>query len=236
MEFLHFREPVSAWSHALGLLLALPATLILLRRARGDRTKQVGFLVFGLTLAACYAASALFHGVRASPDWLHWYNTADHAGIYLLIAGTITPVALILLEGRWRWGILALTWAFAAAGITLCLTVRGLPLAVSTALYLMMGWSVLACYIELTRVLPPGGMRLPVLGGILYSAGALLNVLHWPVLWPGVVGPHEVFHVFVLGGSLCHFLFVLNVVAPYRRPAVVALPDAALQPAALPAR
>jgi hemolysin III len=125
----------------------------------------------------------------------------------------------------------------AAAGITLCLSVHGLPLAVRTALYLAMGWGVLACYLELARVLTPRGLCLAVLGGILYSAGALLNVLHWPVLWPDVVGPHEVFHVLVLGGSLCHFLFALTVVAPYQRPApVVVQPADALRPAPVPAR
>ncbi len=237
MDFLHFREPVSAWSHALGLLLALPATLVLLRRGRGDRTKQFGFLVFGVTLAACYGGSTLYHGVHAAPPYLRWFAAADHVGIYLLIAGTITPVMLTLLEGRWRWVVLALTWVLAAAGIALCLSVRDLPLAVSTALYLVMGWGVLACYLELTRVLTPGGLRLAVFGGILYSAGALLNVLHWPDVWPGVVGPHEVFHVFVLGGSLCHFLFMLTVVAPHRRPAPVAVPPGTvLRPAPVPAR
>src|SRR5690348_15908566 len=124
MEWLHFREPVSAWSHALGLVLALPATFFLLRHTVGNRVKQLGFLVFGLTLAACYGGSTLYHAVRGAPDRIAWYDAVDHVGIYLLIAGTVTPVALIVLEGRWRWGTLALAWLLAVCGIAVRLSVR----------------------------------------------------------------------------------------------------------------
>jgi hemolysin III len=232
MEWLHFREPVSAWSHALGLLLAVPATLLLLRRSGGNRLKQLGFLIFGGSLAACYGGSTLYHGVRGSWEEIAWFATLDYIGIYLLIAGSITPVALVVLVGRWRWGSLTLAWLLASLGITLRLTVHGIPLPVTTALYLAMGWGVLACYFELARALPPRAMNLALLGGFFYSAGALLNVLHWPVLWPGVVGPHEVFHVFVLAGSTAHVLFTLTVVAPFGRPAAAAVPA---RPALVPA-
>jgi hemolysin III len=220
MEWLHFREPVSAWSHALGVVLALPVTLVLLRRGEGSRLKQIGFVVFGLTLAACYGGSTLYHAAHGTPARLAWYDALDHVGIYLLIAGSVTPVALVVLGGRWRWGILTLAWSLAACGIGMRLNVRDLPLLVTTALYMVMGWAVLACYFELARVLSPRAMRLALLGGLLYTTGALLNVLHWPVIWPGVVGPHEVFHVFVLAGTTAHVLFALWVVAPYERPAV----------------
>jgi hemolysin III len=230
MEWLQFREPVSAWSHALGLVLTLPATFALVCRADGDRLKQLGFLIFGLTLATCYGGSTLYHSVHGAPARIAWYDALDHVGIYLLIAGSVTPVALAVLEGRWRWGILALAWALAACGITLRLSVRELPLTLTTALYMAMGWSVLTCYFELARALSPRAMRLALLGGLFYTVGALLNVLRWPVLWPGVVGPHEVFHLFVLAGSTAHVLFVLRVVAPYARPATVPVPDRAFAP------
>jgi hemolysin III len=228
MEWLHFREPVSAWSHALGFLLALPVTALLLRRAGRDRVKQLGFLIFGLTLFACYGGSTLYHGAQATPARIGWFATLDYIGIYLLIAGTITPVALVVLEGRWRWGILLLAWVLAASGIALRLTVHGIPLPVTTLLYLAMGWGILSCYFELARALPRRATNLALLGGFLYTVGATLNLLHWPVLWPGVVGPHEVFHVFVLAGSTAHVLFALTVVAPFRRApaAVVSAPPA----------
>lgn len=224
MEWLQFREPVSAWSHLLGFLLAPAATVLLLRHAGGSRLKQVGFLIFGLTLAACYGGSALYHGAHGSPARIAWFATLDHIGIYLLIAGTVTPVALVVLEGRWRWTCLGMAWLLAACGIGLFLTVRNLPLPITTALYLAMGWGILACYFELGRCLPPRAMDLALLGGFLYTAGAVLNVIHWPVLWPGVVGPHEVFHVFVLAGSTAHVLFALTVVARFERRTVPVLP------------
>jgi hemolysin III len=194
------------------------------QRGGSNRLKQVGFLIFGTTLAACYGGSTLYHGAWGSPARLHWLATLDHIGIYLLIAGSITPVALVVLEGRWRRGTLALAWVLAGMGIGLRLTLTDLPLPLTTALYLGMGWGILACYFELARALTPRAMNLPLLGGILYSTGALLNVLHWPVLWSGVVGSHEVFHLFVLGGSTAHFLFVWTVVAPFQRPGRVLVP------------
>jgi hemolysin III len=232
MEWLHLREPVSAWSHAVGLLLAAPATAALLRRSDGNRLKQLGFLIFGLTLAACYAGSTLYHGAQASAAGLEWFATLDYIGIYLLIAGTVTPVALVVLEGRWRLGTLALAWGLAACGIVLRLTVHSMPLLVSTALYLAMGWGILTCYFELARALTPRAMNLALLGGLFYSTGAFLNVVQWPVLWPGVVGPHEVFHLFVLAGSTAHVLFALTVVARFERPATAAVPA---RPALVPA-
>jgi hemolysin III len=236
MEWLHFREPVSAWSHALGLVLALPVTAFLVRRASGNRLKQLGFLVFGLTLFACYGGSTIYHAVRGTPAQIAWFDAVDHVGIYLLIAGTVTPVALGVLEGRWRWGTLGLAWFLATSGIALRLSVRDLPLMMTTALYLAMGWGVLTCYFELARALSPRAMRLALLGGLFYSLGALLNVLRWPVPWPGVVGPHEVFHLFVLAGSTCHVLFTLWVVAPYARPAAVLAPAATPAPATAASR
>jgi hemolysin III len=217
MEWLQFRNPFSAWSHAVGLLLAFPATVVLLRRSNGNPLKRLGFLIFGLGMMACYAGSTLFHAVHGTPARIAWFCTLDHVGIYLLIAGTITPVALVVLEGRWRWGILALAWLLAACGIGLCLAGPRVSLPVATALYLAMGWGILTCYFELARVLPPRALDPAVLGGLLYTIGAVLNVLHWPTLWPGVIGPHEVFHLFVLAGTTAHFLFALRVVAPFER-------------------
>jgi hemolysin III len=231
MDWLHFREPVSAWSHAAGLFLALPAALLLVRRSAGSRVKQLSFLVFAVGVAACYGSSTLYHSVRVPSPLLEWYDNLDHIGIYLLIAGSITPVALVVLGGRWRWSMLAVAWSFAAAGIAVQLAVGNPPLLAATALYMLMGWCILTCYFDLARALSPPAMRYALLGGALYTAGALLNVAHWPVLVPEIVGPHEVFHLFVLGGSLAHFWFLLTVVAPFERAAVVLpAPRLAVQP------
>jgi hemolysin III len=214
MSWLHFREPVSAWTHLLWLALSLPGTWALWRLSRGDRLKQAGLAVFGFGLAACYAGSGLFHAV---PEHLSdRFNTLDHIGIHLMIAGTVTPIALVVLRGRWRAGLLVGIWALALAGIALRLCAE-LPINVLTAIYLGMGWLACSAYFELVRLLPAAKVRWVLLGGFFYSVGALINGLHWPVLVPHVFGWHEIFHLFVMTGSLCHYCFMLRGVVPYQR-------------------
>lgn len=216
MNLLDFREPVSAWTHFLWMLAALPATALLCWRARGDRLKQLSLLVYGLGLVFCFGASAFFHGVR-SPGWVEPLNTLDHIGIYLLIAGTYTPPSVVLLRGRWRSGVLALSWSLALAGIVLELAAPDLSLFLSTALYLGLGWGGVLCYFELARTLSHRALLSLVAGGLLYSLGAAFNLSAWPDFRPGVFGPHELFHVFVMAGSLCHFVFMLTFVVPFQR-------------------
>jgi hemolysin III len=219
MEWWSVREPFNAWSHAAWMLLAPPATLLLWHCSRGDRLKQLGLVVFGLCLTFCFAGSALYHGIRGPEEDIEWYAAVDAIGVHLLIAGTITPVALVLLSGRWRLGVLTLAWGLAALGIGLRLGAVPLSRAVSTSIYLGMGWGMLTCYAELVRVLSHRAVRPALVGGVLYSVGAVLNHLHWPVLWPGVFSAHEVWHLFVMGGSLGHFWLMLTVVVPFERPA-----------------
>jgi hemolysin III len=215
MHWLDLREPVSALTHGTWLALTPFATAMLLRAANGHRRKQIGFLVFGLTMAVCYAASMLFHSLRLPADELQWFALADFIGIYLFIAGSVTPAALVVLDGAWRRGAVAVTWGLAATGIGLRLGFVGMPRELSTALYLGMGWCVLVCYFRLAR--RTGHKRLwpALLGGVLYSVGAVLNLIQWPVIYPGTIEAHEVFHLFVMGGTSAHFLFMLRVVAPF---------------------
>jgi hemolysin III len=217
VNWLTFREPFSAWTHCAWLLLSLPATVLLWRAGRGDWLKRFSFLVFGCSLAACYLGSTLYHGVRLPEPQLEGLATLDAIGIYLLIAGTLTPVALIVLRGRWRWGLLTAVWLAAAAGICLQLTSVTMSRTLSTGIYLGMGWAIFLGYFEMGRILSHRALWPVLLGGVLYSIGAVLNHVHWPSLWPGVFSAHELFHVFVMAGSLCHFWFMLTVVAPFER-------------------
>lgn len=209
------REPFSAWSHGLWLLMSLPATLILWRRCGGDRSKQLSLLVFGLSLAACYLGSALYHGVRVDEDRIEFFERLDHVGIHLLIAGSYTPLAWNLLQGRWRWGTLAAVWGTTLMASGLLLANVRLNRGLATCEYLAFGWGALFCYFELARTHPHRSLRPLVIGGVLYSVGAVLNVLKWPVIWPGVVGAHEVFHLWVMAGSVAHYWFMLTVVVPF---------------------
>ena len=215
MNFPLFREPVSAWSHCSWLLLSIPATLYLCRRAGDDFGKKLSLLVFGLSLAFCYAGSTLYHGVRLPEQGIAVFNLIDYIGIYVLIAGSYTPLAWNLLRGRWRYGTLGAAWGIAATGIIVQLAFRTLPQSVTTGIYLAMGWGSIFCYFEIARCLTHRPLRPILLGGMFYTVGAAINLAEWPVFWPGVFGAHELFHLFVMAGSLSHFWFMLNVVVPF---------------------
>jgi hemolysin III len=213
LAYLDFREPISAWTHGSWLLLSVPATMVLWRRSGTNLARRISLLVFGLSLAICYAGSTAFHAVRLDRDWIAWFDELDHLGIFILIAGSYTPVAWNLLEGRLKWGTLTAAWLATAVGSGLLLTCGVFSMFWSTFLYLAMGWGAVICYVEMARVLPHRTLFPLLLGGVLYSIGAVINLAHWPVLWPGVFGPHELFHLFVMAGSSAHFIFMLGVVA-----------------------
>ncbi len=216
MDLFDLREPVNAWSHGAGVLLALIGTLLLWRRSSGCHpAKRLSLLVFGLSLAFCYAASTLYHGLRIPKDGLAVFDRLDRIGIFCLIAGSYTPLAWGLLRGRWRWGTLTTVWLLTAVA-SVRLAIGGpFPPLLNTGLYLGMGWGVVACYAELARAVSHRALRPLVAGGVLYSVGAMFNLLRWPVLWPGYFGGHELFHLFVLGGSLAHYRLILRVVVPF---------------------
>lgn len=218
MDFLHLREPVSAWSHCAGLLLALPGTLLLWRRSRsGDPAKRLSLLIFGLSLACCYAASTLYHGLRVQGDGLSFFDRLDRIGIFILIAGTYTPLAWVVMSGWWRWSTLAIAWLVTVLASWKLMLVGPFPHLLNTGLYLAMGWGVLACYAELARIVSHRALRPLVAGGVFYSLGAVLNLLGWPVLWPGLFGVHELFHMFVIAGSLAHYRLMLKLVVPFEQ-------------------
>ncbi len=215
MGILDLREPVSAWSHFAGLMLALPGTLLLWRRSAGDRGKQLALPVYGLSLAFCYAASTLYHGVQLPADRIAAFARLDGVGIFSLIAGSYTPLAWCLMRGRWRRWTLAVVWTVAATATILIATGRHFSPLLSTCVYLGMGWGVVVCYSQIAQVVTHRALMPIVVGGLSYSVGAVLNLLHWPAFWPGVFGSHELFHLFVLAGSLAHYLFILKVVVPF---------------------
>jgi hemolysin III len=234
MLLFQLREPINAWSHGTGMLLALPVTWLLWKRcvtaydcrdsaspiyrARHQQIKALCLIVFGVTLAICYGTSAVFHGAKLSGAPLIRLQRLDHFGIYLLIAGTYTPVAWGLMRGPWVWGTLAAAWTAALVCGTRVLCGTLMPMWLSTLSYLAMGWGALFCYNELARSHSHRKLLLLPLGGLFYSIGAVMNLLHWPAIVPGVFAAHEIFHFFVIAGTTCHVLFMLGVVIPSPEP------------------
>jgi hemolysin III len=211
-----FREPASAWTHLFGLTLALPGAWLLWKRGAGDLGRRISLLVYGISLVACYGASTLYHGVRLPADQLGPFLRLDSEGIYFLIAGSYTPLAWNLMRGRWRVGTLMAVWGTAGTAIAVLASGRRFSPVMGTCLYLAMGWGVVVCYAKVAQVVSHRAMRPLVVGGLAYSVGAVLNLLSWPRLWPGVFGTHALFHLFVIAGSFAHFWFILKVVVPHR--------------------
>ena len=210
------REPVSGLTHLAGVLLALVGLGVLLVRASGaGRVDQfVAFGVFGCSLVALYGASTLYHLLPVSPAAVARLRKLDHVAIFVLIAGTYTPICVLALEGGWGAGLLGLVWTLALCGIVLKVFWMDAPRWLSVGLYLAMGWLAVIAASAIFRAVPPGGMAWILGGGLVYSAGAVIYGLKWPDIRPGVFGFHELWHLFVLAGSACHFLAMLLYIAP----------------------
>lgn len=207
------REPASAITHGLWFILALPL-LYRLRKQAGDPVKKLTVSIYGTTLLSCAAASTVFHSVHGTPDEIEWYNRLDHMGIGLLIAGTFTPIGVHLLDAARGGRILLLIWLAALSAAVLRMTVEHIPKPVATSIYLAMGWSAIPGFFHLCRNVSWKEARMIAEGGVFYTLGALIHWRDYPDMWPGVFGSHDLFHVFVMLGSLRHFQFMKRVVLP----------------------
>lgn len=214
---LHPRDPISTWTHFLWMVLAFPATWLLWQRSWGDRPKQISLLIFGLGAIACFGASALYHAVPVLPGYHEWFIAGDYVGIHLLIAASCTGIAFTLLPGRSKWIMLSAIWAITVVAIGVRLTFDNLPRWLNPVIYLALGWALSSAHPGLVRAVSSGPVRWVWLGGLLYTLGAMCYLTRWPPLWPGVFGAHELLHIFVMGGSLAHFYFMLKYVTPYDR-------------------
>jgi hemolysin III len=219
IPFLGLRDPVSSATHFAACLFALFATTVLWRltRDRGRRV-QLAVGVFGASMVLLYAASATYHALRLTPDRLRFYQLLDHSAIYVLIAGTYTPSFYLLLPDRpYRRALLGGIWLFAAAGIACKWAIPEVPYWLTVGLYIGMGWFGVLTLTELLRAIGVRGLAWCLWGGIAYTLGGLADLFHWPRVLPGLFGAHEVFHLFTMGGTFCHFVFMVRDVIPYRR-------------------
>jgi hemolysin III len=202
-------ERLNIASHALGLLLSIAALPALVARAlsHGDGWQLASFSVFAISMIALYAASTAYHLSR-EPALRSRLRTVDHASIYLLIAGTYTPFALVTLRGPVGWAIFGVTWGMAVTGIALKLFFTGRFELASTLVYIFMGWLIVFFIGPLMDALPVGGMLWLLAGGVAYTLGAVLYSIGRVPL------NHALFHLFVLAGSMCHFVAVSLYVLP----------------------
>jgi hemolysin III len=177
---------------------------------------MVAMLVFGLSMVEMYTVSAIYHMGRWGENQLRVLRAMDHSNIFLLIAGTYTPLTAVMLDGWARTALLVAVWVIAFAGVGLSIFVKHLHRAIRSSLYVIMGWiSVLALPAYL-KVLPLSAIGLLVLGGALYTVGAVIYARRKPDPFPRIFGFHEVFHLFVITGNLAFVAVMVIWVLPYR--------------------
>jgi hemolysin III len=209
----HFREPVNGFTHLAGAVLGVIGLGVLVWLTREDPAKMASMIVYGVSLILLYTASTTYHLTKGSKNTLDWLRSLDHASIYLLIAGTYTPFCYNVLTNGWRWGMLGIVWALALAGIIYKVVFRHKNhSAISTVLYVGMGWLAVIILPKVITLMAPGALALLVSGGLMYTVGAVIFALKRPNFHPQF-GAHEVWHLFVLGGSAFHFAAIVFYVA-----------------------
>jgi hemolysin III len=208
-----FREPVSGLIHLVSAVLALAGTVFLVIAGGNNPIRLLSFLAYGLSLITLFTASSLYHLVRMPDADTSKLRKFDHAAIYLLIAGTYTPVCLNLLTGSLKWGFFALIWGFALVGVVVKLFVIKAPRWVTAGIYLVMGWMAVLVIKPLALEMPLAGLVWMLAGGLFYTVGAVIYITKKLDFLPGVFGFHEVWHVFVTLGAACHFVMIFWYVA-----------------------
>ncbi|AMK10688.1 PAQR family membrane homeostasis protein TrhA [Pseudodesulfovibrio indicus] len=204
------RDPISGLTHCIAAGLAVLGTVLLIERSLDPTLPWhiVTFSIFGGGMILLYTASTLYHWLPVSEEWVRVLRRVDHSMIFFYIAATYTPICLIPLRGPWGWSMFGSVWGLALAGIVMKIFWMNAPRWLSTGLYLGMGWLVLVGIYPLTQAMSAASIAWLVAGGVVYSLGAVIYALRWPDPFPKRFGFHEIFHLFVIGGSFCHFVLM----------------------------
>jgi len=213
-------EPINTLTHLFGAIASILGLFVLLYATRHDPPRMISMLIYGMSMLLLYSFSALLHGVKTHAPNRMLLNRLDHLAIFLLIAGTYTPIAYNIFPSPWRGAVLVTVWVVAALGGAYKLRSARIHGFMNTSIYVLLGWGSalpLMFAANLLPLLPLDGILLLLLGGLIYTLGFVVYYLQWPDPWPAVFGHHEIWHLFVLGGSLCHFLFMFYYVVPYNR-------------------
>jgi len=208
------REPVNGLTHMAAAIAAAVGLVILLYIARDSLIKLVSLSIYGLSLALMFSASTAYHIVDAGPRIMLLLRKLDHSSIYLLIAGTYTPICLHYFTGIWRWAPLAVIWSLAIIGIVVKLFIIKAPRWITAGVYLLMGWLAIGAGRQVLASIPTGALVWLLFGGLFFTWGAVIYILKKPNPVPGVFGFHEVWHIFVILGAFSHFMVMLAFIAP----------------------
>lgn len=211
------REPGSALTHFIGMMMAVFAAMPLLIKAAvsGGHVTLTAMTIFMASMILLYGASATYHSVNLTGTKLKLFRKIDHMMIFVLIAGSYTPVCLIVLGGTSGYTLLALVWGIALAGMLIKAFWITCPKWFSSLIYIAMGWVCVLVFGQLLDTLPTAAFLWLLAGGIIYTVGGVIYALKLPLFnaHHRYFGSHEIFHLFVMGGSICHFIFMYVYVA-----------------------
>jgi hemolysin III len=207
-----FREPVSGLTHLGGAIAALIGEITLLIIVWSDKVKAISILVYGLSLIVLFSASAAYHLILADSKINQILRKFDHSAIYLLIAGTYTPFCILALKGFYHWGMLAIIWSLASAGIIVKIFYVKAPRWLNVTIYVMMGWLGISAVGQFITTVTIGASIWLFVGGVIYTLGAVVYATKIFNFVPGKFGFHEVWHIFVLLAAMAHFIAVMVLV------------------------
>ena len=214
---INIKDPGSALTHFIAMILAIVAAIPLIRKAAyaSGRFAAIAVAVFIVSMILLYAASTIYHTLDISEHVNKILKKIDHMMIFVLIAGTYTPVCLIVLGNPVGYRLLALVWAIAVAGIVISALWINCPKWFSSMIYIAMGWVCLTAIKTIVASLTPGAFYWLLAGGIIYTIGGIIYALKLPLFNDRFkhFGSHEIFHLFVMGGSFCHYIVMFQYVA-----------------------
>lgn len=216
MNFLKMKEPVNTWTHFITFIAGIVGLVFLIILTRENLSKLIIMTIYGVSVILLYGASSLYHWVKTTPRKEYMLKKFDHIAIYFLIAGSYTPVFYYGLDGLWKWTMLSAVWVLALIGMLLKLWFIHAPRYVSTAFYVTLGWIAVVPFVQLVDNLPVGAIILMIAGGVAYTVGAIIYATKCFDFFPNRFGFHEIFHLFVMTGSVVHFIMMVVFILPIK--------------------
>ena len=208
------QNPVRGFLHGSAALASLVGLIVLVRAQSGPAWAGLVLALYAGSLVAMFTTSSLYHCFPWSEKWKARMRRLDHSAIFLTVAASYTPFAVIALDGAWRWASLLVVWGLGITGIVIKFVERQVSIGLSVTLQTIMGWGAVIPMFELARRLGGETVAWLGLGGVLYTVGMIFMLTNWPKLAPRIFSHHELFHLLVIGGALTHYLVILKVIVP----------------------
>lgn len=204
------KEPVNSLTHLVGAVLSMIGLILMILKSVTNQSgvQLAGALVFGISLLLLYTASTVYHWLNVPEKVGKVLRKLDHSMIYVLIAGTYTPVCLVGLGGKLGWTLFAIVWTLAIAGIVMKMFWMDAPRWLYTSFYVVLGWMAMFFIVPIYKALNAPGFTLLIVGGLFYTVGSVIYAAKPKRIQIAAFGFHEIFHLFILGGSIAHFVMI----------------------------